>query len=334
MRGVLPVETMTQAEIDVELTRRLHNGEPIYEIDAECLRSLSPDLVITQELCEVCAASPKDLAAALAILPTRPEIVQLTPRSLGDVLENILQLGTVTGRSSAAAEIVGACEARIDAVRDRAARVKRRPRVFCMEWLDPPYCSGHWVPEMVEIAGGVDQLSRKGADSVRVKWEEILAWQPEVLVVMPCGYELETVQRHAEELATLPGWWDLPAVRNGRVFAAHANAYFARPGPRLVEGVELLAHLIHPELFGWTGHDDAYAVLRTKRCAKCSTPFLCRPAPGCWCESINLPAGTAGTLAGQSQECLCPSCLAAVSCAIQSDDSKGVDSSLPLINKG
>jgi iron complex transport system substrate-binding protein len=309
MSGVLPIEEMSQAEIDAEVTRRLHAGEPIYEVDAERLRQLSPDLVITQELCEVCAASPKDLAAALATLERRPQVLQLTPRSLADIFENIAEVGLATGRGDAAQALIAMSEARIGAVRAQAAQAAARPRVFCMEWLDPPYCSGHWVPEMVELCHARDELSRKGADSARVPWEAVLEWAPEVLIVMPCGYNLETIQRHSERLPTLPGWGDLPAVQAGRVHAVDANAYFARPGPRVVEGLELLAHLIHPELFVWSGDPGAFAQLRTKTCARCEGRFLCRPAPGCWCEGVSLPPGAAADLCRAYADCLCPSCL-------------------------
>jgi iron complex transport system substrate-binding protein len=309
MRGVLPITQMTEAEIDAEVTRRLQAGEPIYEVDSERLAQLAPDLIITQDLCEVCAASPKDLAAALARLPHRPQVLHLTPRSLTDVLGEIAELGALAGRTDQARDVVGALEARIAAVRQRAAEAVTRPRVFCMEWLDPPYCSGHWVPEMVELAGGADALSRKGADSVRVPWDAVLDWAPEVLVVMPCGYDLETIQRHAEALPGLPGWMDLPAVRADRVFAADASAYFACPGPRLVDGVELLAHFIHPQRFDWRGPADAFAWLRTRACARCERPFLCRSAPGCWCGDVDLPAGAANSLSSRYQDCLCPGCL-------------------------
>lgn len=310
MRGVLPIEHMTEAEIDAEVTRRLHAGEPIYEVDAERLAELAPDLMVTQELCEVCAASPRDLAGALATLAHRPRVLQLTPRSLPEVLQNVRDLGAAAARTDEAADVVATCEARIARVRARAAKAAHRPRVFCMEWIDPLYCSGHWVPEMVEIAGGIDALSRKGTDSVRVPWESVLEWAPDVLIVMPCGYSLETIQRHAEMLPSLPGWAELPAVRAGRVFAADASAYFACPGPRLVDGLEMLAHLIHPELFDWTGAADAFARLRTKACARCHAPFLCRPAPGCWCEAEPLPAGTAERLCAVYDDCLCQRCLA------------------------
>ncbi|HEY5677894.1 MAG TPA: cysteine-rich CWC family protein [Myxococcales bacterium] len=163
---------------------------------------------------------------------------------------------------------------------------------------------------MIELAGGFDRLSRKGTDSVRVPWSAVLDWAPEVLVVMPCGYPLDTVQRHAEMLPALPGWADLPAVRAGRVFAADADSYFARPGPRLVEGLEMLAHFLHPELFAWAGAPDAFVPLRTKACARCDAAFLCRPAPGCWCEGVPLPRGAAEQLCGVYDDCLCPRCLA------------------------
>ena len=310
MRGVLATHEMTQAAIDAEVTRRLRAGEPLYEVDAERLAALEPDLVITQELCEVCAASPKDLAAALAGLVRRPQVLQLTPRSLAEIFQNLRQVGAATGREAQAAALVAGCEARIEAVRARAAGARTRPRVFCMEWLDPPYCSGHWVPEMVELCQATDPLSRQGTDSVRVPWQAVLDWAPEVLVVMPCGYGLEAVQRQAEALPKLPGWARLPAVQAGRVYAVDADALFARPGPRVVEGLELLAHLIHPQLFAWSGDPDAFAPLRTKACARCEKPFLCRPAPGCWCEGVSLPDGAGRALCGAYADCLCPDCLA------------------------
>jgi iron complex transport system substrate-binding protein len=310
MRGVLPIGEMSQAEIDAEVTRRLHAGEPIYEVDALLLAQLAPDLLITQELCEVCAASPKDLASALSSLARPPEIIRLTPHSLIEILTNIAEVGRATGRAEAAMHLIDDCSARITAVRARADLAPHRPRVFCMEWLDPPYCSGHWVPEMVEICNGTDTLSRKGTDSVRVDWHEVLEWAPEVLIVMPCGFDLEAIVAQSEALPRLPGWRDLPAVRQGRVYAVDANAYFARPGPRVVDGLELLAHLLHPQLFAWTGDPRASAVLRTKSCGRCGGAFLCRPAPGCWCEGVTVPPSTAAAWRRLYADCFCPDCLA------------------------
>lgn len=308
-RGLLPVEAMTQAQIDAEMSRRLQAGEPIYEVDGELLERLAPDLVITQELCEVCAASPKDLSAALAGLGRLPRVLQLTPHTLEDILGNIVEVGEAVGRSEAAVRLTQALWGRIERVRATAARADHRPRVFCMEWIDPPYCSGHWVPEMVAICGGVDKLSRRGEDSVRVPWSAVLDWAPDVLVVMACGYGLDEAVRQARALPALPGWAALPAVRQGRVHVVDANSYFACPGPRVVEGVELLAQLIHPDLFEWSGPAGAVSPLRTKACARCGEAFSCRPEPGCWCEAERLPAGTAAALSRTYGDCLCPRCL-------------------------
>lgn len=308
MRGVVDTAAMTEAEIDAEVTRRLRAGEPLYEIDSALLEALSPDLLITQELCEVCAASPKDLAVVLTQMARPPTVLQLTPKSLAAVLENIATLGAATGRSAEASALIAGLEARIAAVKARADGARGR-RVFCLEWLDPLYCSGHWVPEMVELAGGDDALGRRGTDSVRIGWEEVLAWAPEVLIVAPCGYGLDAVVRHAAMLPTLPGWSELPAVREARVFAVDADAYLARPGPRLIDGLEMLAHLIHPERFGWTGAAGAFEPLRTKTCEACGDAFMCRTASGCWCEEVDLPPGRAAALSGCYDDCLCPACL-------------------------
>jgi len=150
-------------------------------------------------------------------------------------------------------------------VAERTAQVPHHPRVFCLEWIDPYYCCGHWVPEMIELAGGEDALGRKGKDSVRIPWEDIAAWAPEVLIVSPCGFGTEKAVEQAKQLLQQPGWSDLPAVRNGRVFAVDANDYISRPGPRVVEGVELLAHFIHPEIFEWNGPSNAFQKIETPK---------------------------------------------------------------------
>ena len=157
-----------------------------------------------------------------------------------------------------AEEIIVDARARLEKVKERARKIARRPRVFILEWIDPCYCSGHWVPEMIELAGGEDGLGRKGQDSVRIAWHDIAAWSPEVLIVSPCGFDTGKAAAQAKQLLQQPGWGDLPAVQDGRIFAVDANAYFSRPGPRVVDGVELLAHLIYPETFGWDGPADAF----------------------------------------------------------------------------
>jgi iron complex transport system substrate-binding protein len=191
----------------------------------------------------------------LKALPHAPQILWLTPQSLSEIFDNVRELGSATGRTAEAEALVNECEARLQRLSERVKSVGEPPRVFCMEWLDPVYASGHWVPELVKLAGGVDELGREGGESVRISWDEIAAWDPEVLVMMPCGFNLQQTMkqiwdvfgRQNSEVARR--FFDLPAVRNGRVYAVDANSYFARPGPRVVEGAELLARLIHPALF-------------------------------------------------------------------------------------
>ncbi len=240
-------ESLSAAEIDSAVAEFIARGESLYTVDAEALRVIEPDLVLTQDLCHVCAASPGDLAAALAGLPHAPRVVSLEPRTLTDVWNDILTVGELAGRSAEAQALIVELERRVAAVAAAVAGAPQTPRVLCMEWLDPPYTGGHWVPEMVAKAGGKDVLGRVGEPSFRVRWEEILAARPEAIVAMPCGYHLEQVM---EEFAKAPlpaGWEDLPAVRAGRVFAVDASSYFSRPGPRLAVGIEILAAAIHPQ---------------------------------------------------------------------------------------
>jgi len=258
VRNALPVERMSQAEIDVAVAERLRGGQSLYVIDAAAVREAAPDLVLTQNLCEVCAPAGNEVAELFRLLASQPDILWMTPKSIEQIFGNIRDLGEAADRKAEAAALIAGGRARLQRVRALAGAAADRPRVFCMEWMDPVYCSGHWVPEMVDLAGGVDELGRLGTDSVRIAWDEVRAWAPEVLVVMPCGFHLAKAVDEARMLAAYPGWRDIPAVRNGRVYVVDASAYFARPGPRVVDGAELLAHLIHPELFGWFGAKDAY----------------------------------------------------------------------------
>jgi iron complex transport system substrate-binding protein len=256
--SILPLEQMTEGEIDKAVAERLRNGQSLYAVDENLLQSLQPDIIITQDLCQVCAPSGNELSQALKVLSKQPAILWMTPQSIGGIEANIRDLGAVTGRAQQAEQLIAAGQKRLTDISTRAQSVGYRPRVFCMEWLDPVYCGGHWVPEMVRIAGGVDALGREGGDSVRVAWDDVGKLDPEVLVVMPCGFHLEKVVQESGKLSEYPGWQQLSAVRNNRVFAVDANAYFARPGPRIIEGTELLAHLIHPSQFAWNGPASAY----------------------------------------------------------------------------
>ena len=268
VRPALPLEKMSLREIDVTVAERIGSGQSLYEVDERLLEKLAPTHILTQELCHVCAPSGNEITRALAALPVKPEILWFTPHSIEEVFGNLRELGVATGKLARAEEIIADGRARLQTVAERARKAARRPRVFCLEWIDPYYCCGHWVPEMVELVGGEDALGRKGRDSVRTPWKDIAAWAPEVLIVSPCGFNTERAVAQAQQLLQQPGWSELSAVRDGRVYAVDANAYFARPGPRVVDGVELLAHLIHPEIFDWNGPPDAFekiSVSKSKR---------------------------------------------------------------------
>jgi iron complex transport system substrate-binding protein len=258
VRGVLPTERMTQLEIDTAVSERLRNGLSLYQVDEALVRDIAPDLILTQDLCQVCAPSGSEVTRLLNALPTKPQVLWMTPKCIEQIFDNLRELGSATGRLQPAEDLIAASRARLNKIAAAARQVSERPRVFCMEWLDPVYCSGHWVPEMVLLAGGRDGLGRLRSDSVRIPWRDVLAWAPEVLIIMPCGFGLEKAASHAGQMLQYAGWCDLPAVQMNRVYAVDANSYFARPGPRIIEGAELLAHLIHPTLFEWKGPRTAF----------------------------------------------------------------------------
>jgi iron complex transport system substrate-binding protein len=251
VRNALPIEKMSQSEIDRAVADRMREGKSLYEIDEQLLRELAPDLILTQNLCQVCAPSGNEVSQVIKALPKAPQVLWLTPQSISEIFDNVRELGAATGRTAEAERLVNDCVRRLDNLRERTKSISRRPRVFCMEWLDPVYASGHWVPELVKIAGGIDELGSERGESVRISWEKIAAWAPEVLVIMPCGFNLEQTMKQVWSVFGYRSsqFFDLPAVRNNRVYAVDANSYFARPGPRVAEGAELLAQLIHPDLF-------------------------------------------------------------------------------------
>jgi len=235
------------AEIDRQVNNFVSRGESLYEVDFEALQAIQPDLIITQDLCHVCAASPGDLASALAALERKPEILSLSPQSLPDVWNDIRTLGTAVGRGSQAGDLAVQLEDRVAAVAEAVSHSSTRPRVACLEWLDPPFAAGHWVPEMVSCAGGLDVLGKAGMPSCRTTWSDVLKANPEVIVIMPCGYGLEEAVKQFNLMIRPEGWESLQAVRDGRVYAVDASGYFSRPGPRLAGGVEILAGILHPE---------------------------------------------------------------------------------------
>lgn len=249
IKSAVDSQKTSSPAIDRQIREAIRNGEGLYRIDESLLNSVRPDLIITQSLCDVCAVTPTEVQRALAGLERKPRILSLDPTDLSGVLRDIETIGSATGSDAQARRLV-------QGLRDRIARVQTlvqeepRRRTACIEWLEPLYCAGHWVPEMVTLAGGVDLLATAGAPSVRIAWEQVAAAKPDVLVLMPCGFSIDRTCSELDLLTSRPGWNDLPAVRNKQVYAVEGAAYFNRSGPRLVDGVELLAALLHPSRFG------------------------------------------------------------------------------------
>jgi len=247
-RPALDVDDVSPGAIDRAVADRLASGDTLYTIDEVLLRDLKPDVILTQNLCRVCAPSGDELTRAVRKFDLRPEVLFLTPRNIAEIVENIVVVGRAIGRSAEAESLVREHEARLAKVRAAVAHAPTR-RVVFLEWTEPLFCGGHWVPEMISLAGGEDPLGRPGEDSVRIDWSDVVNGSPELIIVSPCGYRLERAAELARQLPTLPG---------ATVYAVDANAYFARPGPRVVEGVELLAHLFHPDLVPWSQTDRVW----------------------------------------------------------------------------
>ena len=239
-RDVLPAG-LSAVEIDAAVRELTLAGDPIYELDAETLIDLRPDLIVTQALCAVCAVSHDDVQAVAKEIESRPQVIALDPRTVGEVLGDARTLAQATDRKDAAVELIRDAAERIDRIR-LAVRGAKRPRVAALEWLDPPFAAGHWTPQLIDYAGGEDALGFAGEHSSQRSWEEIAAAQPDIVIVMPCGYDAQIAHREAEMHRD-----ELIAVGAREVVAVNASAYFSRPGPRIVDGLELLASILHPD---------------------------------------------------------------------------------------
>jgi iron complex transport system substrate-binding protein len=220
----------------------------LYTLDLPVLEALRPDLIVTQALCDVCAVAEDEVRAAACTLPGGPRVINLEPQTFSEVLAAIRQVAAAVGMDRHAEEVITGLTARVAAVVTRTAGLQRRPRVALLEWLEPPFSCGHWSPELVRLAGGVEGLGHEGQASRTLRWDEVLAWQPEVVFIACCGFSVERTLCDLPALQFVPGWQDVPAVRSGRVYVTNGSHYFSRPGPRLVDSLEILAHTLHPDV--------------------------------------------------------------------------------------
>ena len=250
VRSVIDSSQLSCPEIDRRVGELLRAGRGLYSIDEAAFLASGPDVILTQGLCDVGALDYDDVVKAAQRLPRMPAILSLNPHSLSDVLEDISRVGAATGRETAAEALVQDLRRRIDEVGIREPEY--RPRVVCLEWFEPLYVAGHWVPELVTLAGGFDPLGRNGEPSFKIEWQSVLDAKPDVILLMPCGFDVRRAVKESTPLRNLNGWNDLPAVKTGNVYALNGSAYFSRPGPRLVNGLEILARIIRPEQAGWS----------------------------------------------------------------------------------
>jgi len=253
-------ETMTSAEIDHAVRSQLDGHGSIYDLNTELLAALKPDLIITQELCEVCAVSYKTVERAARMYVAGAQVVSLEPNTIEDIFSNIETVGELCGVSEKAVEVVNGLRERLGRVRERSAKAASRPKVFMLEWLEPPFAPGHWVPEQTEAAGGICLLGEAGKKSVTATYEEIAEAAPDVLVLIPCGYYAADILRQLANTVFPESFRKIPAVAGGEVWALDATAYFSRPAPRVVDGAEILAKILHPEIFGAPSESEALRV--------------------------------------------------------------------------
>ncbi|MDQ3887670.1 MAG: cobalamin-binding protein [Thermoproteota archaeon] len=242
---------MTGRQIDNKIVELMHSGKDIYIVDENTLKRVSPDLIVAQGLCEVCSPFTKEINRAVSLLgDRRPDVLVLDPHDLDDILVSIMDVAEKISKVREGRKLVASLQKRIDLVRSSCSsmELKRRPKVLCVEWIDPLFTAGHWVPQMVEYAGGINGLSSTGEPSRRMDIEEAIQLDPDIIVLMPCGFDIEQTLKELPVLASNnEKWKSLHAVKNGNVYAVNANAYFSKPGPRTVVGLEIIAKILHPE---------------------------------------------------------------------------------------
>jgi len=241
--------SLASREVDDWVRRALNDNGTIYTIDEPLLRRVQPDVILTQKLCDVCAVGYGTVAKLAQTLPSPPRVVSLEPTSLGDIFDDIQRVAETCDVPERGEKLIGDLSERVENVRKRAEMIPDRPRCLLMEWVDPPFCSGHWGPELVEIAGGCDLLARKHQPSEQIEWQQVLDARPEIIVLALCGYDIDRARRDYELLGQFPGFDSIPAAQIGEIHVVNASAYFARPGPRIVDSVEILAGILHPTEF-------------------------------------------------------------------------------------
>lgn len=244
-RTLVPTDA-SSAEIDRLVREKLRASRALYTLDLPTLEELHPDLIVTQALCDVCAVAEQEVREAACALPSGPRVINLEPQTLAEIFEAIRQVAQAAGVEDLADDLVRRLRARVEAVVVRATGQRYRPRVALLEWLDPPFSCGHWNPELVRLAGGIEGLGREGTPSRTLHWDEVAAWQPEVVVIACCGLGIERTLEDVPPLQSLSAWQHLPAVRSGQVYVTDGSHYFSRPGPRLVDSLEILAHALDP----------------------------------------------------------------------------------------
>lgn len=240
---------LASGEVDQWVRRALRDNGTIYTIDEPLLRELRPDVILTQKLCDVCAVGYGTVARLAETLPGPPQVVNLEPTSLTDIFDDIRRVAEACSVPQRAHELIARLSERVELVRHRADRISLRPRCFLMEWVDPPFCSGHWGPELVEIAGGRDSLGRNRQPSAQVDWREVIDARPKIMVLALCGYDINYARRDYELLQSFPDFDSIPAAVDGQIYLVNASAYFARPGPRIIDSLEILAGILHPREF-------------------------------------------------------------------------------------
>jgi iron complex transport system substrate-binding protein len=243
---MIPPHGLSSDDIDRQVHQLVASGQRLYRLKDDLLRQAQPDLILSQDLCHVCAVTPDQLHQALSSMPRQPTVLTLNPSTVHDVIDDVVRIGDAAGRSAEGHRLATQLRDRLEAIRTRVLGILHRPRVVCIEWLSPLYVAGHWVPEMVQLAGGQDVLAQPGSPSRVVTWDEVLAAAPDILLVMPCGFSVERTQTELSQLLQQPDQWRLSRNLAQHTFLVDASSFFSRPGPRLIDGIELLTAILHP----------------------------------------------------------------------------------------